>query len=91
MELRALHFLCKSIKISLGSEASCCIATDAKTVVYDLSRTRANLREEDISAEYYCFINSLSNTKVLLVSRDLNGAADKLAKMGAARSNMVSG
>lgn len=91
VELRALFFLFKAIKETLGLEASCCIATDSNIVSDGICKSRANRRVEDVAAEYYRVINPLSNTKFLLISRNLNGAVEKLAKMGAARSNMVSG
>lgn len=91
VELRALQYLCTSIKNRLGRDTSCCIATDCKSLHDDIHRSSANLRQVDSSTEYLQFINSMINTKVLLIKRTLNGEVDKLAKNGAARISMLSG
>lgn len=91
VELRALHFMCTTIKEKLGTETNCCIATDCKSLHDDVCKSRSNLRRVDRASRYFLLINSMINTKVLLIKRAQNGEADKLAKNGVVRINMLSG
>lgn len=91
VELSALHHVCTALRQKNDRTHKCCIATDSSILYEQLQKARVNLRSSDSSIEYLQHINSMENVHITLINRIQNNIADKLAKEGARRKDMLSG
>lgn len=91
VEFRAFHHVCIAIRDKVSPLASYCIATDSELLRDNFRKYRGNLLHLDINNQYLHDIDCMVNINIVLIKRIQNGVADKLAKEGADRSNILSG